>query len=237
MGEIDMRALFSISYGLYIISSKDDDIINGQTANAVTQVTADPPQIAVALNKTTLTHQCVKNSGFLDVSVLDQTAPLKIIGIFGFNSGRDFDKMSQCNFKLGINGCPVILDHTCAVLESKVIDSIDLRTHTVFICEVIASETLSKNPPMTYAYYHSDLKGKTPKNAPTYEIFSDEKEDTNSKEESKMKKYVCQICGWVYDPEEGDPDGGIEPGTAFEDIPDDWVCPVCGASKDQFEPQ
>ncbi|HDS59451.1 MAG TPA: rubredoxin [Thermoplasmatales archaeon] len=50
-----------------------------------------------------------------------------------------------------------------------------------------------------------------------------------------MDKYVCTVCGYVYDPKEGDPDGGIEPGTPFHDIPDHWVCPVCGAPKDQFE--
>lgn len=50
-----------------------------------------------------------------------------------------------------------------------------------------------------------------------------------------MKKYICTVCDWVYIPDDGDPDGGIEPGTAFEDIPDDWVCPVCGVGKEEFE--
>lgn len=50
-----------------------------------------------------------------------------------------------------------------------------------------------------------------------------------------MKKYICIPCGWIYDPEVGDPDGGIAPGTAFEDIPDDWTCPLCGVTKDDFE--
>ena len=50
-----------------------------------------------------------------------------------------------------------------------------------------------------------------------------------------MKKYICTVCQWVYDPEVGDPESGIEPGTAFEDIPEDWVCPVCGVGKDMFE--
>lgn len=59
----------------------------------------------------------------------------------------------------------------------------------------------------------------------------------NRKVELKMKKYVCEPCGYVYDPEIGDPDSGIEPGTAFEDIPEDWVCPICGVGKDMFVPE
>ena len=51
-----------------------------------------------------------------------------------------------------------------------------------------------------------------------------------------MKKYVCDACGWIYNPEKGDPDNGVEPGTAFEDVPDDWVCPECGAQKSDFSP-
>jgi rubredoxin len=53
--------------------------------------------------------------------------------------------------------------------------------------------------------------------------------------EEEMEKYVCIVCGYIYDPEKGDPDSGIQPGTSFDQLPDDWVCPVCGASKDQFE--
>lgn len=52
-----------------------------------------------------------------------------------------------------------------------------------------------------------------------------------------MKKYVCQACGYVYDPAKGDPEHGVKPGTAFENLPDDWTCPECGAGKDMFSPQ
>lgn len=55
-----------------------------------------------------------------------------------------------------------------------------------------------------------------------------------SNEGEKMEKYVCQPCGYIYDPENGDPDGGIAPGTAFEDLPDDWLCPICGMGKEVF---
>lgn len=90
-------------------------------------------------------------------------------------------------------------------------------------------ESFNDNKPMTYAYYHEIKGGKSPKLAPTY--MNEEK----SEEAKNMEKYVCTICGYVYDPQKGDPDSGIAPGTAFEDIPDDWVCPICGAKKDSFE--
>ena len=86
---------------------------------------------------------------------------------------------------------------------------------------------------MTYAYYHKIKGGKAPKNAPTY--IAEDKEKTNNKEEGKMVKYRCKVCGYVYDPEKGDPDSGIEPGTPFDKLPDDWLCPVCGEGKDVFE--
>ena len=97
--------------------------------------------------------------------------------------------------------------------------------------EVTDSEILADGKPMTYEYYHEIKGGYSPKTAPTYSGVVDK---PNNKEEKKMDKYRCDVCGYVYNPEKGDPDNGVEPGTAFEDIPDDWVCPVCGAGKDQF---
>jgi len=85
---------------------------------------------------------------------------------------------------------------------------------------------------MTYEYYHKVKGGFSPKTAPTY---SSEVDKEIKKEEKKMDKYVCKVCGYVYDPEKGDPENGVEPGTKFEDIPDDWVCPICGVGKEEFE--
>jgi rubredoxin len=114
-----------------------------------------------------------------------------------------------------------------AYVEAEVINEADAGTHTIFLGRLVEAETLRTGEPMTYAYYHEVKRGSTPKTAPTF-----------IKEEKKVKKaakYRCTVCGYIYDPEEGDPDGGIAPGTSFEQIPDDWVCPVCGARKDQFE--
>jgi len=91
---------------------------------------------------------------------------------------------------------------------------------------------------LTYAYYQDVKKGKAPKNAPTYKGSQNTKEErTENIREEAMQKYVCGVCGYVYDPEKGDPEGDIPPGTAFEKLPDDWTCPVCGAGKDEFSPE
>jgi rubredoxin len=103
-------------------------------------------------------------------------------------------------------------------------------THTLFVGEVEEGEILEKGVPLTYSNYQKIKKGVTPPKAPTFI-------ETKAEEVRGMKRYVCSVCGYVYDPEEGDPEHGIAPGTAFEDLPADWVCPVCGASKDQFEPE
>ena len=225
---MNLKALYKLGYGLYVICSKKGDKLNGQMANTVFQVCSEPPTIAVALNKQNLTNEFVSVSKVFTVSILSQDTPLSFIGGFGFKSGRDVDKLKGVNYKLGETGAPVVLDHTLAYLEAKLINQIEVGTHTIFIGEIIAADVLREGEPMTYAYYHEVKRGTTPKTAPVY---VEEKKEAAP----KMAKYRCTICGYIYDPEKGDPDGGIKPGTPFEDIPDDWVCPVCGASKDQFE--
>jgi rubredoxin len=100
----------------------------------------------------------------------------------------------------------------------------------LFVGKIVDAQTLSDKPQMTYAFYHMVKKGITPKSAPTYS----EKE---KKQVPVIDKYVCSVCGYVYDPIVGDADSGVKQGTSFEDLPDGWVCPICGASKDHFEKQ
>lgn len=228
---MDPKALHKISYGLYIVCSKKDNKKNGQIANTVFQITAEPPTVAVSINKQNLTHEYIDTSKIFTVSVLSIEAPMKLIGNFGFKSGRDIDKFKEVKFKLSKSHIPLILDYTIACFEAKVINKIDAGTHTIFIGEITDAEILSDKKPMTYEYYHQVKGGYSPKTAPTYSGMVDKPKKL---EEKKMNKYRCDICGYIYDPEKGDPDNGIEPGTAFEDLPDDWVCPVCGAGKDQF---
>ncbi|MBN2168565.1 MAG: rubredoxin [Actinobacteria bacterium] len=231
--DIDTKALYDFSYGLFIVSSIDGETINGQAANAVIQVTSKPPRIAVAINKENYTHQLIEKSGLLAVSILDESAPLALVGRFGFRSGRDFDKFTGIKYDMTGSGIPCVTEHVLSCMEGKVINSMDTGTHTLFLVEVTGAQVLKAGKPLTYDAYR-ERKGRTPSSSP---LSIPEDDNGVRKGEMKMKKYVCQVCGYVYDPEEGDPDGDIPAGTAFEDIPDDWTCPVCGASKDQFEPE
>jgi flavin reductase (DIM6/NTAB) family NADH-FMN oxidoreductase RutF/rubredoxin len=231
---MNLKALHKISYGLYVVCSKDENKTNGQIANAMFQVTSEPQTIAISINKKNLTHEFIEKSKIFTVSVLSENAPLQFIGTFGFKSGRDIDKFKGVNYKLGKLKTPIVLDNTLAYFEAKLIDKIDVGTHTIFIGRVEGGEVLSEDSPMTYEYYHKVKGGFSPKTAPTYSREVDKKVE-GKKEEEKMSKYVCRVCGYVYDPKKGDPDNGVEPGTKFEDLPNDWVCPVCGAPKDQFD--
>jgi flavin reductase (DIM6/NTAB) family NADH-FMN oxidoreductase RutF/rubredoxin len=224
---VNTKALHKLGYGLYVVSSIKGDRINGQIANTVFQITSEPPTVAVSINKKNLTHEFIDGSKVFTVSILSQDAPLSFVGHFGFKSGREIDKLKGVNYKLGETKAPIVLDHTLAYLEAKVVNQVDVGTHTIFVGELAEADVVKEGEPMTYAYYHQVKRGTTPKTAPSY--------IEERKEVKKMAKYECTVCGYIYDPELGDPDGGIKPGTPFEEIPDDWVCPVCGASKDQFE--
>jgi len=226
------KTFHKISYGLYVISSKKEEKFNGQIANTVFQITSEPPVVAVSINKQNLTHRFIQESKKFTVSILSKKTPLKFIGLFGFQSGKSINKFANVNYKISKIGVPVVIDNSLGYLEAEVINTLDVGTHTVFIGKVVDAEILKDNEPLTYAYYHMVKRGLTPKTAPTYI----EKKIKEKKEETKkMEKYRCTVCGYVYDPEKGDPDSGIKVGTPFEKLPDDWVCPVCGASKEMFE--
>jgi len=217
------NALYLINYGLYIVGSKDDLKINAQISNTVFQVTDKPNTIVISINKSNYTHEFIEASKLFTVSIIAKTAPLSLIGNFGFKSGKNVNKFEKISHLLTKNGLPVVLEHTLGYIECRVVNSIDVFTHTLYIGEVIDAEVFKKDEPMTYAYYHEIKNAQAPKSTPIYQA------------PKSSKKYVCKVCGWVYDPEIGDPDGGIKPGTEFEDIPDAWVCPVCGAAKSDFE--
>ena len=225
---MNLKALHKIGYGLYVVTSVRGEELNGQIANTVFQITSEPPTVAVSINKSNLTWEFIRASGVFAVSVLRQDTPLDFIGRFGFKSGRDTDKLEGVDYKIGQTKAPIVIDNAVSYLEAEVINEMDMGTHTVFAGRVVDAEVLTDEVCMTYEYYHLVKRGATPKTAPSYI-------EGEKLEEPASGKYRCTVCGWIYDPELGDPDGGVAPGTPFEQVPDDWVCPVCGAAKSAFE--
>ncbi len=230
---LDLESLFNLSYGMCIVSSKRGSKFNGCIVNTIFQITPEPPMIAISINKQSLTHEYITESGVFAVSILAERAPMEFTGRFGFRTGKDIDKFQDVNYKTGVTGAPIVFDNTVGFIEAEVTNAVDVETHTLFIGEITACETIDDSKiPMTYNYYRDVKHGRTPKTAATYH-----EEKPGTKEGAKnMKKYKCLMCGYIYDPAAGDVENDIAAGTAFEDLPDDWVCPECGVGKDEFEP-
>jgi rubredoxin/flavin reductase (DIM6/NTAB) family NADH-FMN oxidoreductase RutF len=226
---MDPNVLHNIGYGMYVVSSNKGNLLNGQIANTLFQITNEPVTVAVSINKKNLTHEYIEVSKRFSVSILEQETSLSFIGRFGFASGRTKDKFKDTKFIKLVSGCPVVIENTLCYIETKVINQFDCITHTLFLGEMTDSKILNTGKPMTYDYYHQVKRGTTPETAPTFV-----KSEVASQKKQTGQKYICTVCNYVYDPEIGDPDGGIHPGTRFEDIPDSWVCPVCGAKKSEF---
>ena len=232
----DLQALLTLSYGVCIVTSRRGEKFNGMISNTVVQVANTPQRLAAAINKNSLTHDFISDSGVFAATVLAESAPMKLIGLFGFKSGRDTDKFSQVTHETGTTGCPVVRDHALACIDVRVETRLDCGTHTLFVGEVVDARILASGKPMTYAYYREVLQGKTPPAAPGYRAAKTAKPQPEKKVNTEIGKYVCNVCGYVYDPEKGDPENDVAPGTSFQDIPDTWVCPVCGVGKDDFSP-
>jgi len=208
--------LFNLSYGLYIISAMDKERPTGCTANSLVQITADPMKVALSMNRDNYTNKCIRESGKYGVVVLAQDSDPSLIGGFGFRSGKDANKFDGLEYEVH-SDVPVI-KAGIGYMVFKVVDSMEVDTHTIFIGELIDAEEYAPATPMTYSYYHNVIKGKSPKNAPTYV-----KEEPE--EEKKDKDvWVCTVCGYEYD---GD--------VPFEDLPDTYKCPICNQPKSVFK--
>lgn len=229
---MNKSAFYKLSYGLYVITSGKEGRYNGQIANTVFQVTSDPPTVAVSINKQNFTHEHILTSRRFAVSILEEATPMTMIGQFGFKCGRDINKFEGIGTRIGKTGIPVVTEHAVAFIEAEVVGEMDCGTHTIFLGRVVECEVLKAAEPMTYAYYHTVKGGKSPKSAPTYQPVETPKPPAAPT--AKSARYTCTVCGYVYDPEKGDPEGNVPPGTRFEDLPEGWVCPVCGAGRDQF---
>jgi flavin reductase (DIM6/NTAB) family NADH-FMN oxidoreductase RutF/rubredoxin len=226
---MNKAALHKISYGLYVVTSGQDGKFNGQIANSMFQVTSDPATVAISINKQNYTNELIKLSRKFVVSVLSESAPMPFIGNFGFKSGRDFNKLQNVKTKTGVTGVPIVLENAVSYIEVELQKELDCDTHTIFMGKIVDCDVLNDAEPMTYAYYQKVKGGKSPKTAPTYV------KDEAPPAPRAAATYTCSVCGYVYNEALGDPDNGIAPGTKFEDLPDTWTCPVCGADKSKFE--
>jgi len=243
------KAFHKLSYGLYIIATELDGRKYGYIGNTAFQVTAEPSQIAISSHKKNFTTDKILKSEKFTISVLKKEVNTSLIGEFGFMSGAEFDKFRNVKTMTSVTGAPIVIDSSVAWFDCKVVNSVDVGSHILIIGEVVDSDILSEEEPLTYDYYREKYKMLAPKNAPTYvekEKLEKEKvpepesrpqpkiESQTEKAAKDLSTYTCNICGFQYDPEEGDPALGIPSGTPFEDLPEDYRCPICNASKDYF---
>lgn len=156
----------NLSYGVYIVSCKNNDKYTGCTVNSIMQITSSPATIALSVNRENYTNSCINDSKKIAISILSEKSNPLSIGTFGFRSGRDFEKFSVIDYEIK-NDLPVIKD-SCGYLICEIKDKIETSTHTLFIADVLDGDILNNEKPMTYAYYHNVIKGTSPKTAPTY---------------------------------------------------------------------
>lgn len=163
---MNKNAFRSLSYGVYVVSTWDQGRPTGCTANSAMQITSDPATIAVSINHANYTNQCIQSTGKFAISILGEQSDPFIIGTFGFQSGRDVDKFEKVPYE--VKGFLPVVQDACAYVVCEVIDKMETETHTVFLGRVTDCDVLKADEAMTYAYYHKVIKGKSPKNAPTY---------------------------------------------------------------------
>lgn len=244
------KAFHKLSYGLYLIATELNGSKYGYIGNTAFQVTAEPSQIAISSHKKNFTTDKILESKKFSISVLKKEVNTSLIGEFGFMSGSDFDKFRNVETISSVTGAPIVVESSVAWFDCKVLNSVDVGSHLLIIGEVLDSDVISGEEPLTYDYYREKYKMLAPKNAPTYvdkeklekEVVPEAETKPEQKKEPVIKEtsgehssYTCSICGFEYNPEEGDPALGIPPGTPFEDLPDDYKCPICNAGKDYFK--
>lgn len=179
---MDTKVLFNIGYGLYVLTANEGDKDNGCIINTVMQVTSDPLQIAIAVNKKNYTNEMILRTKKFNVSVLSENAKFEVFKHFGFQSGRDSDKFADYfQTKRSPNGVLYITEDTNSYMSAYVKQEIDLGTHTLFIAQLVEAENLSETQTVSYSFYQKNIKPKP--------------ENTNK------KGWRCTICGYIYEGE------------------------------------
>lgn len=205
---MDQTALFNLTYGLFLASVEEGGKKNACIINTAIQVTSEPNGMTVTMLKSNLTTQLICKKGSLAISVISQECTLDVIKGFGLRSGKECNKFEEVEHKIDGKGNPYLQKGMLAFMSLEVSSIIDLGTHYLFICKVTEAENLEKGKPMSYADYRILKSGGSLQ---------------NSDEKPAVKSYVCTVCHYVYD---GD--------TPFSELPDNWMCPVCGKSKEVF---
>ncbi|MBQ8294997.1 MAG: flavin reductase [Clostridia bacterium] len=206
---MEKEAMYKLTYGLFVVTTKDGEKHNGCIVNTVSMLTDDPKRIVLFVNKANYTNELVLKTKMFNVSVLTESAPFEIFQRYGFSSGRDKDKFEGTRYEVSANGLRYLPDHTNAVLSAKVVDALDYGTHTLFVAEVTEAKTLSQEKSVTYEYYQNHIKPKPQAAA-----------KADAPTEKGKGKWVCKICGYVYEGEE---------------LPDDFICPWCKHPAEDFE--
>lgn len=180
---MNTKAMNNICCGLFVLTAADDKKQNGCIINTVMQVTGTPVKISITVNKSNYTTDVILKTKVFNVSVIDESAEFSMFKNFGFSSGRDTDKFSEFNdFKVAENGVNYVCKNTNAYLSAKVVDTIDVGSHYMFIAEVTDAEVLSDVPSASYSYYHKNIKPKP-----------------EQQKKSEKTRWVCEICGYVYE--------------------------------------
>lgn len=214
---MDKSVLWDLSYGMYAIGAKQEGADKGCIVNTVIQITSENPIVAVSMNKNNYTCEVIKNSGLFSVSILSEEVDSNVIAELGFSSGRDQEKFKLFETDHTQEGLPIVKQGAVGYLVCQVLNMVDTETHMVILARVKDAFKGTAQKPMTYAYYHSERKGKAPKNAPTYQ-------EPEPEAPAQGKKCVCSICGYVY---EG----------PLSSMPEDYQCPICKHGKQDFKEQ
>lgn len=220
-------ALFAISNGLYVLSANDEGRYVGSLIDAVSQVAINPDLLIVSCMNNSYTKEVILKTGECALSVLPADVNPFVVANFGFQSSKTVDKWSLVNSEeVGGN---MYVAGSLAKIALKIVDKHVYKSHTLFIAEVKDALSCRNDEPLTYKMYRDGFKSKVMEAFDTYRKTGKAPLDvnnTNQKGEKNMeeKKWTCIVCGYVYD-------GDIP----FEDLPEDWVCPLCGVGKDQFE--
>lgn len=212
---MNSNALYNITYGLYVVGCYSDGKPAGCIINTCFQVTSENPQLAICLNKKNHTLDCIKKDPRFSISIIAEDTDPMIISSFGFRSARDADKYADFGYD-ELDGTPAVRGKFCGRIIMDAINFVDCGTHVIVIGKMVASYTGSGTP-MTYAYYHSVIKGNAPKNAPTYRAET----APEPKTEKDTRRFKCDICGYEVE--------------SNEDLPADFVCPVCGFDRSHFK--